>query len=210
MNILIEEIKLNKKDYGYTLLWFMTLIAISWLFLDSLVTEFFENIYRFMILIFFSGSFGRVPAMNAEKIMRINANLPHTIRDLFLIRLVKSYFFSAVLLIFLLIFNLWDNTALAFESVLFILIFVNFSSIYFIYDDIKYINESKGILKRILLTIAGVICSLIPLILYIYILKSNEYLSELFIVNISFLIFYIFYCFALSYYLFKNRKNFKN
>ncbi len=209
MKFFVEEIKLNGKEYFYTLLWYITLIGIAYLFLDSIVTEFFDNIYRFMVLIFFSGSFGRVPAMQSERTMYVYAKLPITIKELYSMRIVKAYLLASFLMILLLIFSIWDNRALSFETILFILIFVNFTSIFWVYHDVKFITESKGIFRRIIYTVAGAIVLIIPLAGYVVILKSNEYLTDNILLNIGTLIAYIIYCSFITFYIFKLRKNYK-
>ncbi len=210
MNVFIEEIKLNKKEYSFSLLWFLTLTTIAWLFLDSIVTEFFENIYRFMVIIFFSGSFGRVPAMKAEKFMQLHSKLPLKISHLFIIRLTKTYLLATILPIILSIVYVWESQALSSEVILFMIMFIFFTFGYWAYEDAKIISISKGILKRFLLTFIAIVILLLPLAGFIYALKTTvNDLTENIFVNMPFLIFYVLYSTSFSYYLFKKRKNYK-
>ncbi len=210
MNIFIEEMKLNKKSYTLTLLWFMVINSVAFFFLESIVAEYYGNIYRFMIFIVFWGSFSKAPVLKKEKVIKLYAKLPLTIRQLFIIRIIRTYIIALAVPFFLSILYFVDKKALSFETFLFMLICIYLTITYWVYEDVKVITESSGIFKRMSFTAIALIVLLIPLVAYIFILKSNEFLSELIYVNLPFLVLYTLFCFTISFLIFKKRKNYKS
>lgn len=210
MNIIIEEIRLNKKSYTMALLWFMVINAVAYFFLESLVAEYYGNIYRLMIFIVCWGSFSNAPVFKKGKIIKIYAKLPLTILQLFLVRIIRTYIIALAVPLFLSIIYFVDKQALSFETFLFMFIFIYITITYWVYEDVRIMTKSRSIFKRMTITILILIVLLIPLATYIFLLKSNQFNSELIYVNLPFLVLYTLFCFTISFLIFKKRKNYKS
>ncbi len=209
MNLIIEDLKQNINYYSLIFIFFAIILIISYFLLKDMIIGAFDNHYIFLVIAFFSASFGLDYNFKTTKMMYFFAKLPINVGELFLVRFFKSYLIIIIFLMFLFVLSFFDNEVLEIDNAIYILNYLMLSFIYFAINDFNKTFFVTSQFKKFLRSFVIVILFSAPLLLALHIIESNESIFMFELWNVLIIVIYFFYGFTANYYIFKKRRYYR-
>ncbi len=170
INILKDELILNKAIYLKLFFMNATLLTIFILIYELSLKEFLELTLDSTVIGFIMGqSIVMMMGFRNQKLLSLYSKLPLTLSDIYSIRFVKVFFISIIWIILFLPFRI-AGFHIGDLPIMLVITLVSFGALIFM--DMKVFSQRYGLIKRIIYIISPIIALVAVNVLVIFFLKK--------------------------------------
>ena len=207
LNILKDELVLNKKYYLKLILFFSVIFGIHAVLFEMYLKDILEISTDIIVTLpVISQSYVMFLKFRNEKTMTIYSSLPNSKSELYMIRFLKMNLFPIIWLILLIPFKLFGLDILQIPTLI-ISILMIFGMMIFM--DMKVITETFGIIKKVVVISLPIIILITVNLAFIIYLKKVHGQMTYDLMGTTSLLILLAISTTISYQIFKLRKNYK-